>query len=151
MVRRGHGAHYHRQFKFTLDVCATPKLAKCKKFYTPAQNGLIQDWGREICWMNPPYGNGLEQWVRKAWKSAQKGAVVVCLLPVFTDAAWFHDFASHATIELLRGRLQFGNREHNGYTPFSHGIYIFRQKSARHGAKLTISLDPHRIGTSSPK
>jgi phage N-6-adenine-methyltransferase len=147
--------HYHRRFKFTLDVCATPKLAKCKKFFTPEQDGLKQDWGKHICWMNPPYSrrpeSNLEQWVRKAWGSAQKGAVVVCLLPTFTDCAWWHDFASHATIGLLRGRLQFGNRDANGYTPFGHGIYIFRQNSARRGNRLNISLDGHRIGTSSKR
>ena len=144
--------HYHRRF---LDVCATPKLAKCKRFFTPEQDGFKQNWGKHICWMNPPYSRGpdstLEHWVRKAWESAKRGATVVGLLPFFCDAAWFHNFGSHATIELLKGRLQFGNREVKGYTPFASGIFIFRQRSARRGARLNISLDGHRIGTSSPR
>lgn len=32
-------------FHFTLDPCATPDNAKCAKFYTKEQNGLLQDWG----------------------------------------------------------------------------------------------------------
>ena len=50
---------------------------------------------------------------------------------MFTDAAWFHDYASHATIEVLKGRLQFANRTDKGYTPFGDGIFVFRKQSAR--------------------
>lgn len=142
--------HYHRIHHFTLDVCSTPPLAKCKKFFTPAQDGLKQEW-IGVCWMNPPY-SALSDWVKKAYEAAKKnGAVVVALLPMFTDAAWFHDYASHATIELLKGRLQFFNQGTDGYSPFGHGIFVFRNESARVGNRLAISLDGHRIGTSWPR
>ena len=60
-----------------------------------------------MCWISPPYGNrALGEWVRKAYEAAQQGAVVVALLPMFTDTKWFHDFGSHATIEVLKGRLR---------------------------------------------
>ncbi len=141
--------HYHRIHHFTLDVCSTPPLAKCKKFYTVEQNGLKQEWVG-VCWMNPPY-SALSDWVRKAYEAAKNGAVVVALLPLFSDAVWFHDYASHATIELLKGRLQFLNQGTDGYSPFGHGIFVFRKKSARVGNRLVISLDGHRIGTSSQR
>lgn len=32
-------------FRFTLDVCALPENAKCEKYYTPDDDGLIQPWG----------------------------------------------------------------------------------------------------------
>lgn len=32
------------EFHFTLDPCCTGKTAKCKKFYTEKENGLVQDW-----------------------------------------------------------------------------------------------------------
>lgn len=35
------------EFNFTLDSCATPENAKCERFYTLADNGLIQNWGGE--------------------------------------------------------------------------------------------------------
>lgn len=31
------------EFNFTLDPCCLPNTAKCKKYYTPKENGLIQD------------------------------------------------------------------------------------------------------------
>lgn len=138
--------HYNRIYRFTLDVCSTPQLAKCKKYYTPEQDGLQQEW-IGVCWMNPPYSS-LRYWVEKAYEAAQKGAIVVALLPMFTDAAWFHDFASHATIEVLRGRLQFAGRPEKGYAAFGHAIFVFRKKSARLGDRLAINLAGHRIGTS---
>jgi phage N-6-adenine-methyltransferase len=141
--------HYNRRFKFTLDVASTPALAKCRKFFTAEQDGLRQDWGKNTCWMNPPYGKQLSLFVKKAFDSARSGATVVALLPIYTD--WFHAYGSHASIELLKGRLQFSNRPDNGYSPSGHAIFIFRRKSARRGNRLHISLDGHRIGTSSPK
>src|SRR5262249_35519701 len=43
---------YDAEFHFTLDVCAAPETAKCARYFTPAMDGLAQDWGDEICWMN---------------------------------------------------------------------------------------------------
>jgi hypothetical protein len=37
-------AHYDQIHHFTLDVCSIPALAKCKKYYTPEQDGLKQVW-----------------------------------------------------------------------------------------------------------
>ena len=36
------------EFHFTLDPCCTHQTAKCRKHYTPAENGLIQDWGGRL-------------------------------------------------------------------------------------------------------
>lgn len=33
------------EFHFTLDPCALPENAKCKKYYTPKDDGLQQNWG----------------------------------------------------------------------------------------------------------
>ena len=43
------------EFHFTLDACATPKTAKCQKFYTKSENGLTKDWQGEVVFCNPPY------------------------------------------------------------------------------------------------
>lgn len=37
------------EFHFTLDPCALPSNAKCSKFFTPDDNGLLQDWGGRLC------------------------------------------------------------------------------------------------------
>lgn len=44
------------EFNFTLDVCASVWNAKHKKYFTEKDDGLAQDWGKNVCWMNPPYG-----------------------------------------------------------------------------------------------
>jgi len=49
-------ADLHAEFEFTLDPCCTPETAKCDAYFTPEDDGLAQDWGRERVFMNPPYG-----------------------------------------------------------------------------------------------
>lgn len=79
------------EFHFDLDVCALPKNAKCRKFYTPEQDGLSQLW-EGVCWCNPPYGKGVGAWVRRASLSSASGNTIVMLLPARTDTRWFHDY-----------------------------------------------------------
>jgi phage N-6-adenine-methyltransferase len=54
------------EFGFTLDPCATDENAKCKKYYTKEQDGLVQNWDGEIVFCNPPYGREVLAWVEKA-------------------------------------------------------------------------------------
>lgn len=37
-----------KEFNFTLDPCCTKETAKCKKYYTKAENGLKKDWGGRL-------------------------------------------------------------------------------------------------------
>lgn len=53
------------KYNFSLDVCAVAENAKCKKFFTPEQDGLKQTW-EGSCWMNPPYGREIGRWVKKS-------------------------------------------------------------------------------------
>ena len=62
----------NEEFHFTLDVCAIPENAKCKKYYTPDINGLSQKWSG-VCWCNPPYGREIANWVEKAYLEAHGG------------------------------------------------------------------------------
>jgi hypothetical protein len=77
-----------KEFHFTLDVCALPSNAKCKKFYQPSSDGLQHIW-KGSCWMNPPYGKVIIEWMQKARASADAGATVVCLVPARTDTEWW--------------------------------------------------------------
>jgi phage N-6-adenine-methyltransferase len=95
------------EFSFTLDVCALDASAKCEHYFTPEADGLAQNW-TGTCWMNPPYGDVIGDWVQKAYKSSQAGATVVCLVPARTDTAWFHDYCLPGEVRLIRGRLRFG-------------------------------------------
>lgn len=117
----------HKEFNFTLDVCATNENAKCKDYYTIKTNGLEQIWyGR--CWMNPPYGKDIALWVRKAFYSVQEYAeLVACLLPARTDTEWWHDYCMLGEdIRFIRGRLKFGGQ--NNPAPFPSAVVIFKKE-----------------------
>ena len=112
-----------REFHFTLDVCALPENAKCPRFYSPSEDGLLQPW-TGVCWMNPPYGRAIGRWIAKAYKAAQEGATVVALLPVRTDTTWWHEYVTKAAdIRYLRGRLRFGDAK--SCAPFPSAVVVF--------------------------
>jgi site-specific DNA-methyltransferase (adenine-specific) len=114
----------HREFAFTLDPCATRENAKCERFFTRDDDGLLQDWGDEVVFMNPPYGAMISRWMWKAYDSSLKGATVVCLVPARTDTGWWHRYAMKGEVRLLRGRLKFGNATNSA--PFPSAVVIFR-------------------------
>ncbi len=112
----------NKEFHFDVDVCALPENAKCRKFYSPEENGLSQKWGGN-CWCNPPYGRKIGEWVKKA---SESNATVVMLLPARTDTKWFHEYIlNKAEIRFIKGRLKFGNSKNSA--PFPSMIVIFRE------------------------
>lgn len=110
---------------FDLDVCATPENAKCPKYYTESDNELLQTW-RGNCWMNPPYGRTISKWMEKAYRSAQEGSMVVCLVPARTDTSWWHSYAMLGNITFIRGRLKFGGCVNSA--PFPSALVVFNPK-----------------------
>lgn len=109
------------EFGFELDVCATPDNAKCARYFTEDDDGLAQEW-RGICWMNPPYGREIADWMDKAYQSSLDGATVVCLVPARTDTDWWWEAARHGEVRFLRGRLKFGDAENSA--PFPSAVVI---------------------------
>ena len=115
----------NQEFGFTLDVCATDENAKCGQYFTPKENGLYKSWAGNVCWMNPPYGRDIKNWVRKAHEEAKNGIVTVGLLPARTDTYWFHDYIyGKFEIRFLRGRINFSG--HKNPAPFPSMIVVFR-------------------------
>ena len=110
-----------KEFGFTLDVCAVEENAKCENFIS--SDSLEKEWGG-TCWMNPPYGRKIGDWMKKAYESSKNGATVVCLVPARTDTAWWHDYAMKGEIRFIRGRLKFGGSKWNA--PFPSAVVIFR-------------------------
>ena len=114
---------YDNKYHFETDVCALQENAKCKRYFTPEQDGLKQEW-HGICWMNPPYGRKIGDWVKKAYESSLRGATVVCLLPSRTDTRWFHDYCMKTkSINFIKGRLKFGDSKNSA--PFPSVVVIF--------------------------
>ena len=114
------------EFRFTLDPCASKNNAKCKKYYTKEDNGLIQSWRDEIVFMNPPYGRKISKWVEKAYiESIHEDCIVVCLIPSRTDTKYWHDyiFSKAHKIMFIKGRLKFSG--HKNSAPFPSAIVVF--------------------------
>lgn len=122
------------EFGFEVDVCALPSNAKCKKFYTPAMDGLKQDW-KGICFMNPPYGREIAKWIKKAYESSLAGATVVCLIPSRTDTGYWHQYCMKGEIRLVEKRLKFGNAKNSA--PFPSAVVIFG-KNAKVGTLIAM-------------
>lgn len=112
-------------FSFTLDPCASADNAKCKKFYTKEEDGLLQDWGGEKVFCNPPYGKEIGKWVAKCSEEAKKpNTLCVMLIPARTDTKWFHEYIyNKAEVKFIKGRLKFGDS--NNSAPFPSMIVIF--------------------------
>lgn len=123
----------HAEFGFDLDVCATKETAKCSRFFTPKDDGLQQNW-RGVCWMNPPYGDEIAEWIGKAHQSAADGATVVCLVPARVDTAWWWNHCRFGEIRFLPGRLKFGGSSTGA--PFPSAVVVFpcRQATVLPGA-----------------
>ena len=84
------------QFHFNLDPCATPQSAKCKKYFTEEDDGLIQDWKGHAVFVNPPYGRDIVAWVKKGYEESKKhNTLVVMLLPSRTDTKWWQLMQRH--------------------------------------------------------
>ena len=114
------------EFRFTLDAAAEPHNAKCERYYSEADCGLLNEW-TGVVWCNPPYGRGIDEWIRKGYESAQAGATVVMLIPARTDTAYWHDYVMRAAeIRLVRGRLVFGTGEARANAPFPSALVVFR-------------------------
>lgn len=112
------------RFHFTIDVCATTENAKVPAHFNEGIDGLSQIWAGHRCWMNPPYGREIVNWVAKARSEAERGALVVGLLPARTDARWWQGHVQgHADVRFLAGRLKFGNAKSSA--PFPSAIAVW--------------------------
>lgn len=115
-------APLQKEFGFTLDACATDESAKCARYFTRKENGLVQPWAGERVWCNPPF-NDIRSWVGKAWMEMALGEVklIAMLLPVWTDRSWWTDLVEpyrdsrvsrngfRLATRFIPGRVRFGN------------------------------------------
>ena len=117
----------NEEFGFTLDPCANSKNHKCDKYFTKEQDGLVQDWGTERVYCNPPYGRGIDKWVAKC---SRHNALAVMLIPARTDTKWFHEYVyqkPNVEIRFVKGRLKFGNSSNSA--PFPSMVIVFNKEN----------------------
>ena len=118
----------NQEFNFTLDPCCDEFNKKCNKFYTKKDDGLLQNWGGETVFCNPPYGRILKDWVKKCSdESKKRNTTIVMLIPARTDTKYFHDYIyGKSEIRFIKGRLKFGDCKNAA--PFPSMIVIFKNK-----------------------
>ena len=116
----------NEEFNFTLDPAADDNNHKCTKYFTEKENGLLQNWGGNIVFCNPPYGKVIGDWVKKAYEEARKpNTTVVMLIPARTDTKYFHEYIyKKHEIRFIRGRLKFGDSKNAA--PFPSMIIVMR-------------------------
>jgi hypothetical protein len=56
----------NREFSFVLDAAATDKSAKCRRYFTPENDGLKNSWGGGYCFLQPALWPG-------NWEMGSKG------------------------------------------------------------------------------
>tara|TARA_R110002020_G_scaffold231689_1_gene442892 strand:+ start:54 stop:527 length:474 start_codon:yes stop_codon:yes gene_type:complete len=110
---------------FDLDPCADCTNTKCANFYTEAEDGLSKDWGGHTVFVNPPYGRGIEKWIKKAYDESRKeDTKVVMLIPARTDTKYWHQYVMNAAeVYFVKGRLKFGAADN--CAPFPSAVIVF--------------------------
>lgn len=131
------------EFGFSLDVCAMPCSSKCCRFFDPTDDGLSQQWNQHRCWMNPPYGRTIGDWMQKAAEEAALGALVVCLVPARVDTKWWHGWVMGYAdeVRLVKGRLKFGDAKNAA--PFPSALVIYQPHTSKNmfGSPVFTSFD----------
>jgi hypothetical protein len=74
----------HREYRFTIDICATAENAKLPRYLTIEDDALTTDWSGERVWCNPPYRD-IPPWLFHATEPE----LVAYLLPVRSDRRWW--------------------------------------------------------------
>lgn len=120
----------NKEFKFTLDPCASKENAKCERYFTEKENGLIQNWKDERCFVNPPYGSEIKNWVEKCYNERNNTKLIVMLVPARTDTIYFHKYIyNKAEIRFIKGRLKFVRKqEGSGSAPFPSMLVIYKKE-----------------------
>jgi hypothetical protein len=73
------------EFSFDLDAAADGETRRVPRYLCDALSPI--DWPGARIWMNPPYGRKLEPFVRRAADEADKGKLIVALIPFRCRAA----------------------------------------------------------------
>lgn len=139
--------------RFDLDPCAPPgglPWIPAKRFYSRADDGLAQPWQGRV-WLNPPYGRGIERWMRRL---AEHGDGVA-LVHSRTDTRWWRDALSRASaICFIAGRVRFARdaegHQPDGASPAPSVLIAFGPECAaalKRSGLGPVLLVPHRAAT----
>lgn len=148
-------SHYATIFRFDVDLAAQEHNTKLHTFISPELDSLKQNWllwGR-VGWLNPPYGRGIIDWVKKCCEEQERGFTTVALLPARTDTKWFHRYVKlQANVTFLEGRLKFVGAPSSAPFPSMVAVYEGHRRDEECRSTTTKSTRSQRRGceTSSP-
>ena len=64
-----------KEFKFSLDACATDKNSKCVRYFDMESDGLNNSWGNfRSVFVNPPYSD-IKKWIEKCYLESLNNSV----------------------------------------------------------------------------
>jgi hypothetical protein len=102
------------EFNFDFDPCPP----------NPTFNGLEISWGHSN-FVNPPYGNQIGLWLKKAFEERRQNKLSVFLIPSRTDTRWWHEYCMNANeIRFIKGRLKFDDQPNPA--PFPSAIIVIK-------------------------
>lgn len=106
-------------FAFGLDIAASGSNAKAKRYFTRADNALLQlSWkspGKQWSWINPPFGEIAPFAARCLEEKHRQGSRIALLVPAAVGANWWSAYVHRkAHVLFLNGRIQFVGHDH-GY------------------------------------
>ena len=134
----------NQEFNFDFDPCPI-----CFDEITPDKDGLLIEWGKRN-FINPPYSRRLkEAFVKRAVEESDKGNLCVCLLPVSTSTALFHDVIQTRSDEIrfIRGRLSF-----KGVNTFGDYVdHTVKGARAMHDSMIVIFKPTNKEKKDGPK
>lgn len=93
---------------FDLDPCSPINRPwdTARRHYTINDNGLALPWEGRV-WLNPPYGNHTEQWIRRLAEHGNGIALIFARTETATFFPWVWGYAR--AVLFLKGRLCFHN------------------------------------------
>ena len=120
-----------------LDPCTvSDNPVGAEDFFTPADDGLCQDWDMErggLIYVNPPYGRQQSKWIAKAiaesvrrpFQGNKLATEIILLIPARTDTVnWQQGVFNNAdAVCFIRGRIKFRGAR-NG-APFPSALVYF--------------------------
>lgn len=128
--------------RFDLDPCSPVGRPwdTASKHYTIEDNGLLKPWVGRV-WMNPPYGNETEKWMRRMAMHNQGIALIFARTETKTFFPWVWDHAS--AMLWIKGRLRFYTKEgKQGGTAGAPSVLIaYGKRDAE--VLLTCGIDGH--------
>ena len=93
-----------------MDVCASKKVSKCKKFFSIDDNALDKDWKSDSVWCNPPHTLTKQFAIKADQEWSENNINILMIVPANAICAkYFNEILenNHATYHRINGRPVF--------------------------------------------